>query len=82
MTKQYTLEIASIEKSGPVRSTAPNGSSTGTDYYTTVKSVQTWLPGTSYAGYRYTITQRYISNHPDRQGQLISSSSTFLSGPR
>jgi hypothetical protein len=60
-------------------STAPNGSSSATDYYTAVVSLQDWadVPENGvYRGRTYKITETYISNDPNTRGQLISRSSS------
>lgn len=59
-------------------STAPNGSARCHDFYTTVVSHQEWADTEDngvYAGRVYRIVDRYISNSPDRRGQLMDSSS-------
>lgn len=63
----------------PVTSTAPNGSSTGTDYWTTVVIREEWadVPENGvYAGRVYRITRNYISTDPHHIGQLAGSSSS------
>ncbi len=73
-----TYSEVSALTSGPVKSTAPNGSSTSTDYWTVVTSKQTWTRDPAnggLSGRSYKITDRYISNTPDYRGQFVSSSS-------
>lgn len=75
---RITTTEVSVATSGPINSTAPNGSSSSVDYWTAVVSKQTWTMDERngvYAGRSYKITDRYISNTPDYRGQFVSSSS-------
>jgi hypothetical protein len=61
------------------RSTAPNGSSSSIDHWTSVVSRQDWanVPENGiYAGLSYKITRLYISPRADTRGQSVSSSSS------
>lgn len=60
-------------------STAPNGSSSGTDYWTIVTLRQDWPVDESlgvYSGLSYRIVERYISSTPVHRGQHVDSSSS------
>lgn len=75
----YTETVIETVKSDS-RSTAPNGSITSHDFYTTVVKLQTWTEG-PYQGHTYKITERYLSSSPNLRGQIIDTSSTFYSAP-
>jgi hypothetical protein len=77
MAEKSTVEVS--RSHGSVHSIASNGSTSGTDYYTTVVKRQTWadVPENGiYAGREYKITEAYISQDPGHIGQLIGHSSS------
>lgn len=74
---RYTMTLLGTRCSQQF-STAPNGSSRGTDYYTTTYEVQDWhdVPENGiYAGRSYLITCSYISQSPSTRGQALPASS-------
>lgn len=78
----YTTTELGYRK-GSQFSTAPNGSSKGTDYYTWTYEIQDWHETEEngiYAGCSYLITREYISQDPNRRGQYLHSYSRPLEG--
>lgn len=65
-------------RSWSAHSTAPNGSSSGTDYWTVVVIRQRYTDSPEngiYAGLHYEIRDLYCSSNPDHRGHRIDSSS-------
>ncbi|HZP49651.1 hypothetical protein [Actinocrinis sp.] len=63
-------------------STAPNGSSSGTDYYTAIWTRRTWpQDGSSYAGHTYERKEIWIGPTPDYMHVLVSLSESHVSAP-
>lgn len=77
MSAYTTVEVSETKSNR--WSVAPNGSSRCHDFWTVVVSRQTWADTEDngiYAGLEYKIVTRYISNSPNRRGQLVDSSSS------
>lgn len=80
MSDMYVMTEVAVAKSEAI-SSAPNGSTRNNrDCYTFVTYMQDWTAG-AYAGCTYRIVETYISSSPERRGQLVSTTSTFLFGP-
>jgi hypothetical protein len=76
---QVTYTETSRTTHKPLHTTAPNGSSSGWEYWTTIVQRQVWadVPENGiYAGRSYKITLRHMSTDPNTLGTGISSSST------